>query len=126
MKNNKGFTLVEVVSVIVLLGLIASILVPSLGKSIKNSKKSSFEESLNGIIRTVEDYLASNPSEISKYREDYTNISDLSLDADNINIIESGEFMIDDDSVVHLRNVSNGEYCGEGFKNNWVIKEGKC
>ena len=52
--NKKGFTLVEVLAVIILLGLIAAILIPNYNKTIEKSKKNSFKESLNGLVRTIE------------------------------------------------------------------------
>ena len=72
--NKKGFTLVEVLAVIILLGLIAAILIPNYNKTIEKSKKNSFKESLNGLVRTIENYVANNPNEIVQYKQEFTNI----------------------------------------------------
>ena len=115
--NKKGFTLVEVLAVIILLGLIAAILIPNYNKTIEKSKKNSFKESLNGLVRTIENYVANNPNEIVQYKQEFTNIFSIELDADNINQLESGYFIIDDNNQVELLNVYNGRYCGSGKKN---------
>ena len=38
MKNNKGFTLIELIAVIILVGLIALIITPKITKVLKRSK----------------------------------------------------------------------------------------
>jgi len=122
--KNKGFTLVEVLAVIILLGLIAAIIIPNYNKSIENSKKKAFEESLDGLVRTVENYVANN-SNAADYASTYTNISSVDLQADNLNQIKSGEFIITNGTVI-LRNVYNGRYCGNGSKNDFTIVKGAC
>ena len=124
--NKKGFTLVEVLAVIILLGLIAAILIPNYNKTIENSRKNSFKESLNGLVRTIENYIANNPGEVVKYKKEYTNIFSIKLDADNVNQLESGYFIIDSDNHVKLINVYNGSYCGSGTKNEFTITKGEC
>lgn len=52
--KNKGFTLVEVIAVVVLLSLIALILTPQITKSIDESKKNSFRSSAEGLIESAE------------------------------------------------------------------------
>ncbi len=122
--KNKGFTLVEVLAVIILLGLIASIIIPNYNKSIENSKKKAFEESLNGLVRTIENYVANNASG-SNFTSTYTSIKSIDLQADNLNQIESGQFIITDSTII-LRDVYNGRYCGNGSKGNFVIYKGTC
>lgn len=56
MKNNKGFTLIEILAVIILIGLIALLVVPKVIKTVKNSKKSVNEVSVNGLVRTADVY----------------------------------------------------------------------
>ena len=78
----------EVLAVIILLGLIAAIIIPNYNKSIENSKKKAFEESLNGLVRSIENYVANN-SNASNYTSTYTNISSVDLEADNLNQIKA-------------------------------------
>ena len=124
--NKKGFTLVEVLAVIILLGLIAAILIPNYNKTIEKSKKNSFKESLNGLVRTIENYVANNPNEIVQYKQEFTNIFSIELDADNINQLESGYFIIDENNQVELLNVYNGRYCGSVKKNEFTRVKGEC
>jgi type IV pilus assembly protein PilA len=54
MKNNKkGFTLVELLAVIVILAIILAIAVPSISGMITNSKKSAFEANVKMIITGI-------------------------------------------------------------------------
>lgn len=122
--NKKGFTLVEILAVIILLGIIAVIIIPNYNKSIENSKKKAFEQSLSGLVRTIENYVA-NTSSFSSYTSTYTDIKSLELEADNLNQIVSGQFIITN-SVIILRNVYNGRYCGNGSKGSFTIIKGTC
>ena len=122
--SKKGFTLVEVLAVIILLGLIAVIIIPNYNKSIEKSKKQSFEQSLNGLVRSIENYVANNPN-ASNYTAGYTNLSAIDISADNLNQIQSGQFVISD-GVVILKNVYNGKYCGNGSKGSFYIINGAC
>ncbi|MBR1386480.1 MAG: prepilin-type N-terminal cleavage/methylation domain-containing protein [Bacilli bacterium] len=45
MKNNKGFTLIEILAVIIILGILFMIAVPAVSQSIMDSRKSTFAES---------------------------------------------------------------------------------
>jgi type IV pilus assembly protein PilA len=52
--NKKGFTLVELLAVIVILAVILAIAVPSISSMMNNAKKSSFEDNVKLIIRGVD------------------------------------------------------------------------
>ena len=54
MKNKNGFTLVELLAVIVILAIILVIAVPKISDTIKNSKKASFESSAKTIAAQAE------------------------------------------------------------------------
>ena len=53
MKKN-GFTLVEVLAVIIVMGLLATITGPYVIRSINTSKKNAFKNSVEGIVRVIE------------------------------------------------------------------------
>jgi prepilin-type N-terminal cleavage/methylation domain-containing protein len=51
--KNKGFTLVEVLGVIILLAIIGMIIVPTIGSQIEKQKDKAFNASLNGLLEVV-------------------------------------------------------------------------
>ena len=53
MKNNKGFTLVELLAVIVILAIILAIAVPGISKILEGSKKSAFEADAKMLITGI-------------------------------------------------------------------------
>ena len=58
-KKNNGFTLVELLAVIIILGLLAVITVPKINKTLKESRKSISDASAVGLERTAENYYLS-------------------------------------------------------------------
>ncbi len=50
LKNQKGLTLIELLAVIVILGIIAAIAIPSVNTIISNSKKSAHKENARAMI----------------------------------------------------------------------------
>ena len=56
MNKRNGFTLVELLAVIVVLGVILIIAVPSVNKYLKNSKESAYEIQISTMIEAVETY----------------------------------------------------------------------
>lgn len=121
--NKKGFTLIEVIIIILLIAVITLILVPTFNKSIENGRKKSYIESLHGLIRALEIYTIDNPN------VDYSNFITISsvvdeLEGVNFNTITSGEFRIYGDTIV-LKNVTNNRYClkNEVSKNDLAISK---
>ncbi|MEH6938886.1 prepilin-type N-terminal cleavage/methylation domain-containing protein [Bacillus sp. JJ664] len=75
-KNEKGLTLVELLAVIVILGIIAGIAVPSVMKIIQKSRINAVKADALQIISAAKTYVASNPddSEVTQTElADYVN-----------------------------------------------------
>lgn len=60
MRNKKGFTLVELLVVITLLGVLGLITVPIINDVIKNSRKKAFRETVINIVEVAKIYNAEN------------------------------------------------------------------
>ena len=60
MKNNKGFTLVEVIAIISVISILAVIIVPIVVKTINNSKEDSAKISALAFISSIDKYYMSN------------------------------------------------------------------
>lgn len=60
--KNKGFTLVELLAVIVIIGLLAVLIVPKVNKTLKDARKSINKTSISGLTRTANNYYAENAS----------------------------------------------------------------
>ena len=58
--KNKGFTLVELLAVIVILAIISIITIPMIGNVIEESKKKSLEQSVNGLVESARYYSIDN------------------------------------------------------------------
>lgn len=66
MKNNKGFTLIELMAVIVIIGILLMIAIPSVTEYIANSRKSSFIRIGEGYIDGVKAMITSNDLKIKR------------------------------------------------------------
>lgn len=56
MKNNKGFTLVELLSVIIILSIIAVITVPKISKTMNDTRSTIAEDNAYAYIKAVDKY----------------------------------------------------------------------
>ena len=59
-KNNKGFTLVELVIVIAILAILVGLLAPQYTKYVEKSKKSADVNNMDELIKAVEVYVIDN------------------------------------------------------------------
>ena len=104
--NKKGFTLIELIAVIVILALISLIVFPTVNSIIKNSKEKAYNVQIDEIINAAKNYLTDNPTCIPemgssttfsgtcegvKYNGDYT-IAYVSIDV----LLEKGYISTED------------------------------
>ena len=59
-QKNKGFTLIELMAVIVILGILSVVIIPKIGDSITNSKNNAYNIQVENIKKGVNDYLVEN------------------------------------------------------------------
>lgn len=62
--NDKGFTLVELLTVIIILGVLAIITVPMVMGNVEESKKISYEKLIKNIEQTTQIYIRNNKDNI--------------------------------------------------------------
>lgn len=76
----KGFTLIEVLGVIVLISLIAVILVPIVSDTLKQGKERVIENSIINYISSVETYLKASALDNNKIELPYNNTYNVNLE----------------------------------------------
>lgn len=115
----KGFTLVELLAIILILGIIVLIAFFAVSKIVENSRKEAFKVSVKNAINAVDYYLASN--DIDAPSTKILSVKDLNLK--NVNQFISGVIKIDEDDYEAVR-VTNGRYCASGTSQNLnIVKE---
>lgn len=83
--NKKGFTLIEVLAVITILGLLITLITPKVMSNIKNKRNTLYENTVKEIEKVSSMYLTNNPDLYGKISSDgFTNISINSLCIDNL------------------------------------------
>jgi len=111
--KKRGFTLVELIAVIVVLSVVALIAVPIVLNQVEKTKEEAYRVSVRGLFDSVNSYLASNNviDEISKngvfISKDDKIYQSLDLKYKNF---DSGWIYLDSDHILHAENVSDGSY----------------
>lgn len=136
MKNKKGFTLVELLAVIVLLGLLAILITPKITETLKKQKKAIFTNSVEGIVNAINNDIADDSSistEMSQYRAYEFDVNKLYLIVeDNMSKDESieisgnikngtGRVVVTDVNKIALA-ITDGKYCAKKGANERDIK----
>lgn len=105
--NKKGFTLMELLAVIIVLAIIALISIPIITNIIKESEKKSVENSANGYVNALnEEIVNSNFSTKKKINNGYYYAEYLKTEYE----FEVGGYTPTDDSWVHITNGEVSEY----------------
>ena len=53
MKNNKGFTLIELLAVITIMGILMMVAIPTISRTIENSRKDTFVDMIKNYVSSV-------------------------------------------------------------------------
>lgn len=120
-KKNKGFTLVELLAVFVILGVVAMIAIVSLRGIKVDYEKSSYEQSVKGVLTAAQQKYAS---------EGYTGMPAGGygigeIEVENSRQYVSGTVKLINDKL-HAVNISNGAFCANGPIDDLVVVEGEC
>jgi len=119
-RKEKGFTLVELIAVIILLGIIALIAIPTVNELLKEARMSAFEDTAYGLVRAGTLYY-----QHQELRDEVTsNITFTFPEATGLEVSgkkpSSGTMVVDIDGNVSLA-VSNGRYCArKGFSDSEI------
>lgn len=124
MKNNKAFTLIELLAVIVILGIIAMISTPIINTVIENSKISNYRNSIYGLLRAVEE---DHTSSGTKHRE-YTitnGVVEPNIEFSGDLTGSNGSIRYDDNEKTTIE-INNGKYCASKAPEKKQITVVKC
>lgn len=119
--KNKGFTLVELLAVIVVLAVISLISVPMILGVVEEAKKSSFKDSVLSAFDAVEYYIIDN--DLGDVPENGIAANLLEMKNNNF---ESGRFIKNIDGNLIAEFVSDGRYCATGSLTNLNVSKGEC
>ena len=121
----KGFTVVEMLGVFILLALIALIAVPTVNKLKDQYEEDTFKESVKGILTAAESFHAEN--EYENFPDEGLLISDERLNIKNQSQYEDGYITYNHDiGRFEVRLLTNGNFCARGSKDNLKITKGNC
>jgi prepilin-type N-terminal cleavage/methylation domain-containing protein len=87
--NKKGFTLVELLAVIVILGILATLLVPSIFKMVRNAKENSYNVLIESFEENAKLYVSRHRDEIENYLDQYNYYSFTLNDLKSDNLLKT-------------------------------------
>ena len=115
----KGFTLVELLAVIVILSIIGLISVPIITSNIEKSRKSAYRSSVQNAIAAAKEYVSKN-MEDNDFPEGGISVTTIKYKTGDF---RSGIIKRNEDKEIIASNVYNGEYCANGTKNNLIVEK---
>lgn len=120
----KGFTLVELLAVIIILAVVTTITYNVVSANINETKKKSFEISAFNLLESSKKYVTKY-MENNDFPEGGISVLDSDLGIKN-NSFKSGMIIRNDEGQIELIDVSDGNYCINGTKNDFKITEDDC
>lgn len=130
--NNKGFTLIEVLAVIVILSILMAIMVPSVGNIMKKNKEDNYQNLKDSIISAAKIYVSDNRYQIivgscttTNTKVDVLSVNDQTLSSSKLPI----SFLVD---AGNLKTTSDGKILNPKDKtslnlgNSYVVVKYQC
>ena len=71
LEKRNGFTLVELLTVIILLGVLIVIIIPTIDSALKKSSDKIYENQISSIITATKNWASKNPSQLPKKDETF-------------------------------------------------------
>lgn len=136
--NKKGFTLVELLGVIIVLGVIAMITIPKVTDSIKEARKNAFGDSVKAMLVSIQNYQAEHLTDNDMDLKKGVNLNDLAERVEIKNVSEylssefggtgstTGGFIVSDNGTPEAVGIGNSDFCANGKKNSLTITDGPC
>ncbi len=118
----KGFTLVELLGVIILIGIVILIAVPIMNNSTDKSELSAFKTSVNNVVTELERYVVENRN-LEKNVEMDIPYNKLELSTDSV---YDGTFIIDSNGNVKVDKITDGKYCIVSYSLRGKLDVAKC
>ena len=119
MKNNKAFTLVEVIAVIVILGVVLSIAVPSITNVVNSTNKNRMKSDAELFISKVKEYVESDTT--GNVSTDKVYLKNIKLELSN-NYEENSYVEINDYKVC----LTDGKLQAVSKEKTIEVEEGNC
>ena len=121
MKKKKGFTLTELLAVIVILTLIGLIAIPIILNLVYSAKKQAFRESVISAFGQLNYYLTEN--NLAEIPEEGVDVLNIGLKE---NSFKYGVFNLTEEGKVEVINITNGEFCAVGERDKLAVFKGEC
>ena len=110
--NNKGFTLVEILAVVIILGILTAFMYPNVSKLIEKNKEDNYKKIENSIITATKMYLSDYRYEITVNDTNITNINGSNIIDNKIYIftlVNEGNIITNKEGMII--NPKNNEEC---------------
>ena len=127
--NRKGFTLIELIAVIVILSIILIVAVPNLIETYKQSKLKSEGMFVKQLTKSIESYVSLYGSEMSfteesgTYYKQKTDEKECKVTQDDVKVYKSDEIAIQE--IIGKNIIEENEYRNPGNKDKKCDKEAK-
>lgn len=117
-KLKTGFTLVELMAVIIIIGVVLLIVIPNVSGVLKRAEQKTFASSAKGVIRSANDYFTDGGFTVSEGACVYADSGTIEFDKNYQ--ITGGEICYVEGQT-YLKRVTNGKYCATGNSDNLTV-----